>query len=100
MKRPKAIAFFFMLLAFAFCVQPAMANNNRRAGIGFRGSHWSMGRPDNLVHVTTMPAQASVDVGSGGAYLYFFSRISDASWIEFNLGAVGKVEDVGSPRPR
>ena len=90
MKRP-AYAFIFLLLAWSFSVQSAMAANNRRAGIGFRGSHWKMGHPENVVHVTTMPAQASIDVGSGGGYLYFFSRIGDASWVEFNLGAIGKV---------
>ena len=92
MKRSTGRASFFVLLAFAFCVQTATAGNNRRAGIGFRGSHWNMGQPGNLVHVTTMPAHASVDVGSGGGYLYFFSRVSDASWMEFSLGAVGKVQ--------
>jgi len=90
MKRSMTVS-VFLLLACGFFVQSAMAANNRRAGIGFRGSHWTMGRPENVVHVTTMPVQASIDVGSGGGYVYFFSRIGDASWVEFNLGAVGKV---------
>ena len=92
MKFKTVKAHLFLLLAFAFCVQTATAGNNRRAGIGFRGSHWNMGQADNIVHVTTMPAHAAIDVGNGGGYLYFFSRISDASWIEFNLGDIGKVQ--------
>ncbi len=92
MKRSAFAAHLFVLLASVFFVQTAAADANRTAGIGIRGSMWKMGAPENIVHVTTMPAQASVDVGSGGGYLFFFSRISDATWLEFNLGAVGKVE--------
>jgi hypothetical protein len=69
-----------------------MANNNRKAGIGFRGAHWKMSNDPATVHVSTDPDQAYVDVGSGGGYLYFFSRVSDASWLEFQLGAMGEVE--------
>jgi hypothetical protein len=92
MKRSTVRAYFFVLLAFAFFVQTAAASNNRRAGIGVRGAHWRMGEPENIVHVTTMPAHAKVDVGNGGGYLYFFSRVSDATWMEFSIGAIGKVE--------
>lgn len=92
MKRNKALKAFMMLLALLFFVQTAMADNNRKAGIGLRGSHWKMSNNTATVHVSTDPTQANVDVGSGGGYIYFFSRVSDASWLEFSLGAVGEVE--------
>lgn len=82
----------FLLLALFICVQTAMANNNRKAGISFRGTHWRMSSDPATVQVSTNPNQAMVDVGSGGGYLTFFSRVSDASWVEFSLGAVGEVE--------
>ena len=88
----RATLYFSLLLVLAFCVQPAMAGNNSKAGIGFRGTSWKMGNRSELVHVKTQPPNAQVDVGSGGGYLYFFSRVSDATWMEFTLGAVGKVE--------
>ena len=91
MKRTHHLA-LFVLLAILFCVQTAMANNNRKAGIGFRAAHWRMSDTPATIEVTTSPYQSHVDVGSGGGYLTFFSRVSDASWIEFNLGAVGRVE--------
>ena len=80
-----------LLLALFFCVQAAMANNNRKAGIGFRGTHWAMSNNAQIVHVSTDPIQAQVDVGSGGGYFFLFSRISDAAWMEFTMGAVGQV---------
>lgn len=81
-----------LLLALFICVQAAMANNNRKAGVGFRGTHWSMGNNAQTVQISTNPLQTHVDVGSGGGYFYLFSRISDAAWMEFTMGAVGQVE--------
>jgi hypothetical protein len=80
-----------MLLGQLFCVQSAMADNNRKMGIGFRGTHWVMGNNAQIVHVSTNPTQTQVDVGSGGGYFFLFSRISDAAWMEFTMGAVGQV---------
>ena len=82
----------WVLLGCLFSVQAAVANNNRKAGIGFRGTHWRMNNEAQIVRLTTNPLQAHVDVGNGGGYLMLFSRIGDASWMEFTMGAVGKVE--------
>ena len=92
MKSTKQFRALFVLLGLLFCVQTAMANNNRKVGIGFRGTHWRMSDSPASVQVSTSPYQSTVDVGSGGGYLFFFSRVSDASWIEFSVGGVGKVE--------
>ncbi|RPH92111.1 MAG: hypothetical protein EHM72_17880 [Calditrichaeota bacterium] len=82
----------FLLLVFLFFVQSAMADNNRKAGIGFRGTYWKMGDASQTVHVVTNPPEALVDFGNGGGYFYIFSRMGDAAWMEFTMGAVGKVE--------
>ncbi len=82
----------FVLLALFLCVQTAMANNNRKAGIGFRGAHWKMNNNPASVHVAVDPTQTNVDVGSGGGYITFFSRVSDAGWIELSIGAIGDVK--------
>lgn len=88
----KRTTVFFMLLATVVFVQSAFGGNNRKAGIGFRGTHWKMDNNPSTVHVVANPAQAQVDVGSGGGYFYFFSRVGDATWMEFTMGAVGEVE--------
>ncbi|MFQ5630504.1 MAG: hypothetical protein ACE5I1_17160, partial [bacterium] len=65
----------------------------RNAGIGFRGTYWDMNETDNLVTVRTWPNRTYVDVGNGGFWLYFFSRLDDNTFLEFSLGAVGRVEN-------
>lgn len=64
----------------------------RNAGIGFRGSYWDMNNSDNLVTVRSWPNRTYVDVGNGGFWLYFFSRMDDNTFLEFSLGAVGRVK--------
>jgi len=92
MKQTTLLKALFVLLAVFLCVQTAMANNNRKAGIGFRGSHWKMSNNPASVHVSADPTETNVGVGSGGGYVTFFSRVSDAAWIELSIGAVGEVE--------
>lgn len=91
MKRTALFSAFVVLLTVFFSVQTSMANN-RKAGIGFRGTHWKMSASSDMVHVTAQPHQANVDLGNGGGYLYFFSRINDNTFMELTLGAVGKVK--------
>lgn len=62
----------------------------RAAGIGFRGTYWRANSSGSQFRVVSDPSSSSVDVGGGGGWLYFFSRV-DNDWIfEFSLGAVGK----------
>lgn len=64
----------------------------KNAGIGFRGTYWDMNESSNIVTVRTWPHRTHVDVGNGGFWLYFFSRLDDNTFLEFSLGAVGRVE--------
>ncbi len=92
MQHSSLLKTLYVLLAVLICVQTAMANNNRKAGIGFRGAHWKMSNNPTGVHVAVDPTRSNVDVGSGGGYITFFSRVSDNSWMELAIGAIGDVE--------
>ncbi|MCA9744470.1 MAG: hypothetical protein H6695_10370 [Deferribacteres bacterium] len=64
----------------------------KSAGIGFRGTYWDMNNEGSFVTVRTWPHRTYVDVGNGGFWLYFYSRLDDNTFLEFSLGAVGRVE--------
>ena len=73
---------FVVLFATVFAFTSTLQAHNRKksAGIGLRGTFWDMKR-DDIVTVRTWPRRTDVNVGGGGAWLYFFSRVNDLSLI-------------------
>ena len=64
-----------------------------RAGIGLRGSYWSMRNEETMVHVSSHSLfTTEVDVGGAGGWLTFFSGIGERGVLEFSLGAVGRAK--------
>jgi len=68
----------------------------RSAGIGFRGTYFRMNHSKPEITVATKYGASEVNVGGGGGWIYFFSRIDNNSIMEFSLGAVGKAETVSN----
>jgi hypothetical protein len=64
----------------------------RAAGIGLRGTYWHMNNSNHEIYVSNSIEGTEVDVGGGGGWIYFFSRIDNSSLLEFSLGAVGRAE--------
>lgn len=64
----------------------------RNAGIGIRGTYWNMANDPTQVTIRTWPHRTSIEAGNGGVWLYFFSRLDENSFLEFSIGAVGRVE--------
>jgi len=65
----------------------------KSTGIGFRGTYWKMTDNPELVSVSNHFGNTSVSVGSGGGWLYLFSRVNDYMFFELSLGAIGNVEE-------
>jgi outer membrane protein W len=64
----------------------------RTAGIGIRGSYWNMSNVDNSFKVQTSPNYTEVDIGGGGGYLFFLTRMNERWMAELSVGAVGQVQ--------
>jgi outer membrane protein W len=92
-----------VLVAFVatLCHSLALAQGiSRSSGIGLRTSFWNMAGHTGRFSVSSAPGnggQVSLDIGGFGAWLYFFSRVHNNWFLEFNLGAVARVrvEDDG-----
>ncbi len=90
MKRwPLAVIIIF---ATIFCNSPVMAQGiSRSSGIGVRGSYWNMGDHTTRFSVRDEGQQVSLDIGGVGGWMYFFSRLHDNWFLDFNLGVVTRV---------
>lgn len=64
----------------------------RMAGIGVRGSYWKRDGIQTEYTVIHNLHETRLNMGSGGGWIYFFSRINENLFAEFSLGAVGEVE--------
>jgi hypothetical protein len=64
----------------------------RSTGIGLRGTYWNMNNGPAQVIVTNHDGYNAVDVGNGGGWIFFFSRVDAQTFFEFSLGAVGSVK--------
>ena len=60
----------------------------RSSGIILRGTFWNVTNEQAMVSVSR---DGEVSVGQAGGWLCFFSRISERSFIELGLGAIGNV---------
>jgi hypothetical protein len=66
-----------------------------RAGIGLRGSYWSMRNDGAMVEVSSHSLfNSRVDVGGGGGWITFLSGVGDHGCLEFGLGAAGRAKTV------
>jgi outer membrane protein W len=67
---------------------------SRSSGIGLRTSFWNMAEHTGRFSVSSGLSgnqQSSFDIGGLGAWLYFFSRLHNNWFLEFNLGAVARL---------
>jgi len=81
-----------VLLLFCFGMDVMADIKPRSAGIGFRGTFWRSNMDRSDIFVSNSVSHTEVDVGGGGGWIYFFSRV-DNDWIfEFSIGAVGKAD--------
>ncbi|MBN2010120.1 outer membrane beta-barrel protein [candidate division KSB1 bacterium] len=65
----------------------------KSTSIGCRGSFWHMNDQTNSVHVSSRWGdESSVHTGGGGGWLILASRLSDMSWLEVQVGAVGQMD--------
>jgi hypothetical protein len=81
------LAFFAMLFNSPLPAQSI----SRSSGIGFRGSYWNMADHTTRFSVRGGGEQVSLDIGGVGGWLYFFSRLHDNWFFDFNLGAISRV---------
>lgn len=79
-----------VLFVFSFCIVARAQIKRKSTGIGFRGTYWQSNNVQPQLSITDGFMHTEVDVGGGGGWIYFFSRI-DNEWVfEFSLGAVGE----------
>ena len=93
MKRKTMLSsIFIVLLIFGFNLLAEAGVKVRSAGIGFRGSYWKSNMSQSDFFIRNNQFSSEVNVGGGGGWIYFFSRI-DNEWIfEFSLGAIGEAD--------
>ncbi|RMD94532.1 MAG: hypothetical protein D6814_14405 [Calditrichaeota bacterium] len=65
----------------------------RSTGIGARATFWNMNNTLNAIIIRQNPVSTQINVGSAGGWLSFLSRTGDYTFLEFSLGAVGRVEN-------
>lgn len=92
MKRMSFILILIGLLSIISTKNSFAKNVARTAGIGIRGSYWKMKETNNSFKVYTNPGMTEVDIGSGGGYLYFLTRMNERWLAELSIGAMGRVE--------
>jgi len=64
----------------------------KSTGIVLRGSYWHTGKQSSFVSVSNSWNNESIDIGHGGAWLCILSRISNNSYLEFAIGAIGQIK--------
>jgi outer membrane protein W len=69
------------------------AQNLPSSGIGFRGIHWNVKQNTQNVQVITNLSGSEVSVAGYGGSIFFFSRIYEQLFLEFNLGIVANVNN-------
>lgn len=80
-----------ILIALGFFLNAQASLIPRAAGIGVRGAYRSMNDKTQGVHVYADGSKAQLDVGGGGFWVFFYSRLSERNVIQMHIGAVGKV---------
>ncbi len=90
MKRKLSFIVFISGLLFITTLQAQYRPKN--LGFGLRGSFWNMNKNDGGVRITSNRFHNDVSVNGAGAWLYFFSRIDDYWFVEFNLGGISEVK--------
>lgn len=66
---------------------------SRSSGIGLRIGSWNVTNHPTRISATGYGNEAEVDIGGAGAWLYFFSRVYNNWFFEFNFGTVGGVHE-------
>lgn len=64
---------------------------SRSSGIGLRIGSWNVTNHPTRINTSEFGKDAVVDLGGAGVWLYFFSRVYNNWFFEFNLGGVGGI---------
>lgn len=91
MKRHLMISFAAMATLAALLSYSSVQAQARSTGIGLRGTYWNMNNGPAHVIVTDHDDYSAIDVGNGGGWIFFFSRVDEQTFFEFSLGVVGSV---------
>lgn len=87
------IFFVVFFVAMIFCSSSVLFAQglSRSTGIGARVSFWNITNHPTRIGLSDYGRNAVIDVSGAGAWVYFFSRMYNNWFLEFNLGAVGGV---------
>lgn len=66
---------------------------SRSSGVGVRIGSWNVTNHPTRISTSGYGKDAVVDIGGAGAWFYFFSRVYNNWFFEFNIGAVGGVHE-------
>lgn len=65
---------------------------SRSHGLGFRGSFWNVTKRPTQIQVSPMGEQAKIDISGVGGNIFFFSRLYQNWFLEFNFGTISAIE--------
>ena len=83
----------FVILGMVLYSSQGMTKNfeEKSSGLVFRGSYWQTESNGFEVTVSSHNFNESVDVGTYGGWLTFFSRLNDQMYLECSIGTIGQV---------
>ena len=89
MKKILTVILFIMLTTIVTINSVAIAQGlSRSSGLGMRISFWNITNHPTRINLSGYAKNAAVDISGAGAWLYFFSRMHNNWFLEFNLGAI------------
>lgn len=65
---------------------------SRTHGLGFRASFWNVTNRPTRIQVSPLGEQAKIDISGAGGNIFFFSRLYQNWFLEFNFGAISALE--------
>ncbi|MCI0514844.1 hypothetical protein L0128_16640 [candidate division KSB1 bacterium] len=85
--------FIFLSWLVLFFIQSVQANEPvvRTAGIGLRGTYWKNDQLPADFTIYHNQRYSEVNVGGGGGWLSFYSRLNSNWLVEISIGGIGQV---------
>lgn len=92
MRNKSVFTFCVLIVLFAVLTTQAKESVIRKTGLGFRGTYWNSNFTAVDFNVYHNKYYSEVNVGGGGGWLSFYSRINSNWLAEISLGGICRVE--------
>ncbi len=89
----KRAAVLLIMLSFLLLTNLKILSQGitRSHGIGLRAGFWNITNHPTRINVVGYGKDGTIDIGGTGGWLYFFSRLQQNWFLEFNFGAIAGI---------